>query len=180
MKISTSELPIKGAYALSAFSAKDSRGSLSKYYEDKMDGQLQFRLVEVLISENKKNAIRGLHYQHPQAQHKIVWCTKGEIFDVLLDMRKESQSFGKWHGIKLSARLANGVFVPEGVAHGFASLEAGSAILYLLGGSQVLKSERGVRFDDPELRIDWHVDKKDAIVSEKDRALPFFKDAVKF
>lgn len=180
MKISMSELPITGAYALSAFLAKDSRGSLSKYYEDEIGKKLQFKPAEVLTSENKKNVIRGLHYQHPEAQHKIAWCTAGEIFEVLLDMRKASPSFGKWHGVLLSAKLANGVFVPEGVAHGFVSLEEGSTILYVLGGPQVPHSERGVRFDDPALGIDWHVDAGKEIVSEKDRALPLFKDAVKF
>ena len=74
--------------------------------------------AEVLLSENRKNTIRGLHYQHPEAQHKIVWCTKGEIFEVLLDLRKTSPSYGKWHGLLLSAKQASGVFVPQGVAHG--------------------------------------------------------------
>ena len=82
--------------------------------------------------------------------------------------------------MKLSAKLGSGVFVPEGVAHGFASLEEGSTLLYVLGGAQMQKSERGVRFDDPALGIDWHVKKGSEIVSEKDRALPLFKDAVKF
>ena len=175
-----SDLPIDGAYSLSAFSAKDPRGALSKYYEVDLGKKLGFRPAEVLTSENRKNAIRGLHYQHPEAQHKLVWCTAGRVFEVLLDMRKASPSYGKWHGLMLSAKLANGVFVPEGVAHGFASLEEASAILYVLGGSQVQKSETGVRFDDPDLAIDWHVDKKDQIVSEKDRVLPLFKNASKF
>ena len=175
-----SELPVKGAYSLSAFSARDIRGSLSKYYEDEMGRMLHFRPAEVLTSENGKNVIRGLHYQHPEAQHKIVWCIKGEVFEVLLDLRQSSPSYGKWHGVSLLAKQGSGVFVPEGVAHGFASLAEGSTILYVLGGAQVPKSERGVRFDDPSLGIDWHVEGKNAVVSEKDRALPLFKDADKF
>jgi dTDP-4-dehydrorhamnose 3,5-epimerase len=180
MKIGMAQLPIKGAYELSAFSAKDERGSLSKYYEEEMGRLLNFKPAEVLTSVNRKNTIRGLHYQKPNAQHKIAWCTAGEIYEVLLDMRSQSPSFGKWHGIMLSEKRANGVFVPEGVAHGFASLSVGATILYVLGGSQVAGSERGVRFDDPALGIDWHVDKKDAIVSDKDLSLPLFKDAEKY
>ena len=180
MKIRMEKLPIAGAYELSAFFAEDARGSLSKYYEAELGEKLGFAPAEVLTSKNRKNAIRGLHYQKPDTQHKIVWCVKGEVREVLLDMRGESSSFGKCHCMALSEKRANGVFVPEGVAHGFASLSEGATILYVLGGRQVIGSERGVRFDDPGLAIDWRVDKKNAIVSEKDRALPLFKDAEKF
>ena len=180
MKTRMSDLPIDGAYSISAFQAKDGRGLLSKYYEDELGDKLRFKPAEVLVSQSRKNVIRGLHYQHPEAQHKIVWCTAGEIFEVLLDMRKASPSYGKWHGLVLSSRRAEGVFVPEGVAHGFASLEEGSTLLYVLGGPQVPGSETGVRFDDPALGIGWHVGMEEAIVSEKDRALPLFSNALKF
>lgn len=180
MKIKISELPIAGAQLLFAFSSQDKRGSLSKYYEGEMGKMLGFAPAEVLTSQNSKNVVRGLHYQHPHAQHKIVWCISGRIFEVLLDLRLASPTYGKWHGVELSAKKATGVFVPEGVAHGFASLEENSTILYVLGGSQVPQSERGIRFDDPQLGIDWRIPSNAAVVSDKDRAWPLFKDAVKF
>lgn len=173
-----SELPISGAYALKAFRAQDNRGALSKYYEAEFGKLFKFTPAEVVVSESRENAIRGLHYQSPDEQHKAVWCTKGEIFEVILDMRKNSPSFGKWHGMRLSAKNGDGIFVPEGVAHGFESL-CPSALLYVISKSQNPECERGVRFDDPALGIGWHAGAKDAIVSDKDRRLPLFKDALK-
>jgi len=180
MKINIDKLPIGGAYALTAFSASDSRGSLSKYLEYGLAKSLGFEASEVLVSKNRKNAIRGLHYQHPGAQQKIVWCTRGKVYEVLLDLRKQSPTFGKWHALTLSAELGNGVYVPKGVAHGFASVEEGSELLYIIGGQQSPKSERGVRFDDPKLAIGWPVGKKEAILSEKDKSWPAFSEAEKF
>lgn len=179
MQTNTSELPIDGAHLLAAFSFEDLRGSLSKYLEKDLCSELGFAPAEVLISSNRKNAIRGLHYQHPEAQQKIVWCTKGEVLEVLLDMRRNSPTYGKWHAMRLSASRHEGAFVPAGVAHGFSSL-GDSSLLYLIDGPQIVSSERGVRFDDPALGIGWQIEAKKAIVSEKDRALSLFKDAVKF
>ncbi len=133
----------------------------------------------MLISENRKNVTRGLHYQNPYPQSKIVWCTKGAVYDVFLDLRQGSPTFGKWHGLILSAKEDAGVYLPKGLAHGFQAIEDNSAILYLLDEQQISENERGIRWDDPDLGIAWPA-KKGAILSEKDRGFPFFKKAEKF
>lgn len=179
MKIKLSEIPIDGAWLLKAFFAQDERGSLSKYFEKEMRQKLRFAVDEILISRSNKNVVRGLHYQYPDAQNKIVWCIKGKAHEILLDMREDSPTFGKTYGVSLSEGEANGVFVPKGVAHGFASIEDGTQILYAIDGPQSPKNERGVRFDDEELNIDWHVKKEKIITSKKDKTLPAFKDALK-
>src|SRR3990167_3543804 len=102
MGLKSSGLPLKGARLLETFEADDRRGRFSKFFDDALFRELGFTVHEVFASTNRKNVLRGLHFQNPKPQARIVWCLKGKIYDVLVDIRKNSPTFKKWHGIELS------------------------------------------------------------------------------
>ncbi|VVC03155.1 dTDP-4-dehydrorhamnose 3,5-epimerase [Candidatus Burarchaeum australiense] len=176
-KIRTSELPLKGALLLEAFEADDARGRFSKFFEDSLFRQLGFTVHEVFASSNKKDVVRGLHFQNPQPQARIVWCPRGRIYDVLVDIRKGSPTFKKWHGVELGGKgKALGVYVPKGFAHGFLSLEDDSYVLYLADAPWSPASEKGIIYDDPGLDIKWPKMAGRAIQSGRDAAFPAFNE----
>lgn len=118
--------------------------------------------------------LRGLHYQvAPAAQGKLVRVPRGAAFDVAVDIRRESPDFGKWVGLTLSAQAWNQIYIPEGYAHGFVTLEAHTEVVYKVTAAYDPDLERAIRFDDPSLAIDWPLAPKDMILSDKDRAAPF-------
>ena len=122
-----------------------------------------------------QNVVRGLHFQSGKnAQAKLVRCLKGEIYDVAVDLRKSSPTFGKFFGINLSYDNNNMLYIPVGFAHGFSVLSADAEVSYNVSAEWDRDAEGGIRFDDPDLKIDWKI--SDPIVSEKDKILPFFKD----
>lgn len=177
-KIGVKEL-CGGALLLKAFEKPDERGSFAKYFEESLLERLSFKVDEVFISTNRKGVFRGMHYQAPCPQKKIVWCVKGRVFDVLLDMRRSSPGFGKWVGVELSGKNGKGVYIPEGFAHGFLSLVEGSQVLYVISGEQKPDCERGVRFDDPEVGIKLPDVGVKLVLSERDAAFPGFREAMK-
>ncbi|HZH00201.1 MAG TPA: dTDP-4-dehydrorhamnose 3,5-epimerase, partial [Flavisolibacter sp.] len=121
--------------------------------------------------------IRGLHYQaEPFAQAKLVRVLEGVILDVAVDIRKNSPTYGKSFSIELSAENKKQLFIPHGFAHGFSVLSENATVLYKCDQFYNKESEKGIRFDDPVLNIDWKMDAANAIVSEKDLILPLFKD----
>ena len=121
----------------------------------------------------RRGVLRGLHFQlHPAAQNKLVRVSRGSAFDVAVDLRPGSATFGKWAGVTLSAERWNQLFVPHGFAHGFVALEDDTAVLYKVSARYAPDLERTVRFDDPQIAIDWPVDASGIIVSEKDRSAP--------
>lgn len=126
-------------------------------------------------SFSQKGTLRGLHYQNPSyAQTKLVRVLQGEIMDVAVDLRKDSPTFGKHFGIKLTAENKKQLLVPQGFAHGFSVLSETAVVLYKCDQFYNKASEGGIRFDDATLNIDWGMDLKEAIVSEKDLILPDF------
>lgn len=126
-------------------------------------------------SFSKKGTLRGLHYQNlPFAQTKLVRVLQGEIMDVAVDLRKESPTFGKHFSIVLSSDNKKQLLVPQGFAHGFSVLSETAVVLYKCDNYYNKESEGGIRYDDATLNIDWGMDLKDAIVSEKDVVLPDF------
>ncbi|WP_306120779.1 MULTISPECIES: dTDP-4-dehydrorhamnose 3,5-epimerase [unclassified Roseitalea] len=119
--------------------------------------------------------IRGLHFQAPpHAQAKLVRCGRGRLLDVAVDIRRGSPTYGQWYGAELSFENGRQLFIPEGFAHGFATLEPDTEIIYKCSGYYAPDSEGAIRFDDPDLAIDWGVDPARAVVSDKDRAAPLF------
>ena len=128
-------------------------------------------------SFSKKGTLRGLHYQNPpHAQTKLVRVLQGEIIDVAVDLRKDSATFGHSFSIKLTAENKKQLLVPQGFAHGFSVISETAVVLYKCDQYYNKASEGGIRFDDVQLNIDWGMDLKEAIVSEKDLVLPYFKD----
>jgi dTDP-4-dehydrorhamnose 3,5-epimerase len=126
-------------------------------------------------SFSKRGTLRGLHYQNPPfAQTKLVRVLQGEIMDVAVDLRKDSPTYGKHFGIKLTAENKKQLLVPQGFAHGFSVLSGTAVVMYKCDQFYNKESEGGIRFYDEALNIDWGMDLKEAIVSEKDLVLPDF------
>jgi dTDP-4-dehydrorhamnose 3,5-epimerase len=122
----------------------------------------------------KKNTIRGLHFQRtPHAQSKLVRCLKGRIFDVAVDLRQASPTFKKWVGVELSADRGNQLFVPAGYGHAFLTLEDDCHVAYKVDAYYAPQADGGIRWDDPELAIQWPMAGTAPILSDKDAALPF-------
>ncbi len=125
----------------------------------------------------EKGTLRGLHYQlHPKAQVKLVRCTTGAIFDVAVDIRKGSPSYGNWVGIELSAENKKQLFIPKGFAHGFLTLTDDVEVQYKVDTHYELDFERGIRWDDPAINIKWPIHYA-PIVSDKDQKALLLKDA---
>lgn len=122
--------------------------------------------------------IRGLHFQNqPHAQAKIIRVVEGEIYDVALDIRKGSPTYGKWFGVKLSSENKRQFFVPKGFAHGFSVLSKKAIVLYKCDAYYSQKDEGGINALDPRLGIDWGIRKGEEVLSLKDKSNPMFKDA---
>lgn len=161
---------------------KDSRGYFFETY--KASSFKEFGLEDKFIQTNQsfslQNVVRGLHFQTGNsAQAKLVRCLRGEIYDVAVDLRKSSPTFGKFFGLNLSAQNRVMFYIPVGFAHGFSVLSQEAEVSYeVSGGEYDPKSEAGIRFDDPSLAIDWKV--KNPIVSDKDQILPFLNDLKNF
>ncbi|MNE77419.1 dTDP-4-dehydrorhamnose 3,5-epimerase [compost metagenome] len=128
-------------------------------------------------SFSQKGTLRGLHYQNPPfAQTKLVRVLQGEIMDVAVDLRKDSPTYGKHFGIRLSAVDKKQLLVPQGFAHGFSVLSQTAVVMYKCDQFYNKQSEGGIRYDDESLGIDWGMNLKDAIVSAKDLVLPDFRN----
>ena len=142
-----------------------------------LDG-VQFHVRESFMSVNRKGVVRGLHYQKPHEQGKIVVCLRGRVWDVMVDLRRRSPTYRKWHGAELSLANRRAFYIPRGFAHGFLSLEEGSEVLYLCDEKRVAESERGIAYDDPGIGIKWPevagVEK--TIMSARDRAFGPLRD----
>jgi dTDP-4-dehydrorhamnose 3,5-epimerase len=121
--------------------------------------------------------LRGLHYQEPPAaQVKLIRVAKGSIFDVAVDIRDGSPTFGRWTGIVVSAGKWNQLYVPEGFAHGFVTLEPDCEVLYKVSAPYSPRHDRSIRFDDPAIGIEWPLEGRPPILSDKDRGAPLLVD----
>jgi len=159
----------------------DSRGYFFEAYNQKdwENAGVSTKFVQDNQSYSKKNVIRGLHYQlNPTPQKKMVRVLKGAILDVVVDIRKSSATYGQHFSIELSADNQKQLYIPEGFAHGFSVLSDDAIVLYKCDKFYDKSCEAGIRFDDATLAIDWKIAAADAIVSDKDRVLPFWSDLV--
>lgn len=172
--------PIPGLLIIKPVVYGDSQGYFMETYNRSVFVKAGLETDFIQDNESMSNAgvIRGLHYQlEPFAQAKLVRVVRGSVYDVALDLRKGSPSFGKWFGLVLNAENKTQFFVPRGFAHGFAVLENNTVFDYKCDTLYNREAERGINFNDPALAIDWPIDISKAIVSDKDKVNPNFADA---
>ncbi len=131
-------------------------------------------------SSSARGVLRGLHYQHPQPQGKLIRVVAGAAFDVAVDLRRASPSFGRWIGVTLSAANRQMLWVPEGFAHGFLALEDGTELLYKCTAPYAPAHERAIAWNDPTLAIDWPLAGSVPLLSDRDRAAGALADAEPF
>ncbi|WP_291285042.1 dTDP-4-dehydrorhamnose 3,5-epimerase [Flavobacterium sp.] len=157
----------------------DERGFFFESYNKTKfkDLEIDIDFVQDNQSFSKKGTLRGLHYQNPPfAQTKLVRVLEGEIVDVVVDLRRDSSTYGKSFSVLLSAENKKQLLVPQGFAHGFSVISETASVMYKCDQFYDKASEGGIRFDDPSLNIDWGINLKEAIVSEKDQILPFIEN----
>lgn len=159
----------------------DNRGYFFEAYNEAVfnEAGVTYRFVQDNQSASTYGVIRGLHYQlQPHAQCKLVRVIEGSILDVAVDIRRQSPTFGKHFSIELSAENKKQLLIPHGFAHGFSVLSSKAAVMYKCDALYHKESEGGIIYNDPDLAIDWQVPSTAAIISEKDIALPRFKDCI--
>ena len=174
------ETEIPGAYTIDIDPREDERGFFARAWcaEEFAQYDLVTRVAQSNVSYNaRRGTLRGMHYQvPPHAEVKIVRCTRGAIYDVIVDLRPESSTHRRWIGVELSADNRRMLYVPEGFAHGFQTLEDDTEAFYQVSEFYAPGAERGLRWNDPALGIEWPLP-DDPIVSEKDRTWPDFEEA---
>lgn len=160
----------------------DPRGFFSETYNKKLFAEAGIGLDFVQDNQSLSQAagtVRGLHYQAPPfAQDKLVRVVRGRIFDVAVDIRRGSPTFGRWVGAEISADAWNQILVPIGFAHGFCTLEANTEVIYKVTNYYSGAHDFGIRWNDPDLQIAWPVAEGETELSDKDRKQPLFKDVV--
>ena len=178
---SFTKLQLDGAYLIEYFSAGDNRGGFSKSFEKDIykEAGIDISLYETFISVSAKNVIRGLHFQTRNPQAKLVSVPKRKVYDVIVDLRPESPTFKKWEGYELSDQNHKALYLPRGFAHGFASLEDGTLMMYQCDGAYDKETDTGIRFDDPEIGINWPVEEGKDIHSQRDLGLMSFLEYIK-
>ena len=175
--IEITDLPLKGAFIIKPSEFFDSRGAFYKIYTEEvlLKKNLKPYFAEEFITTSKKGVLRGLHYQEePFAQGKLVHCLRGEMYDVIVDLRKNSDTFEKWTSVVISEKNRFTVYIPPGFAHGFLALGEDTHTLYKTSKRYSPEHERGIRYDDSALKISWP-DISPKIISEKDQKWPRLK-----
>jgi len=178
--IEVRELDLPGVKAVVPKKNGDGRGFFVETYNKARFAEIGIALEFVQDNHSlsaETGTIRGLHFQvAPSAQAKLVRVVRGSIFDVVLDVRRSSPNFGKWTSLTITAERGEQMFVPEGFAHGFCTLEPNTEVLYKVSGFYSLEHEHGIRWDDPALAIRWPLHGKPTL-SVKDEKNPFLKDS---
>ena len=170
------EVPLVGAFRIEPERITDDRGYFSRvfcaeeYRRHGMNGDVSQSSVSYNVHAG---TLRGIHYQaSPHGECKLVRCVRGSLWDVLVDVRPESPTYGHWWATELDAVDGVMLYMPEGVAHGFLTLEPHTEVLYQMSHPYVAESARGLRWDDPGLGIDWR--SRPQVISERDRTYPDF------
>lgn len=173
--------PIEGLLILEPRVFNDDRGYFFESYNARSFEAatgMAYNFIQDNQARSTKNVLRGLHYQNaPTAQTKLIRALEGTIWDVVVDLRKGSATFGQWFGVELSAENKRQFLIPQGFAHGYSVLSDTAEVFYKCDNFYDKGAEGGINYADPTLAIDWKIDLKDAIVSEKDIAQPLLKAA---
>ncbi len=168
------ETKLAGAYIVELDRKQDDRGFFARAFCEKemLDHGVEFRAVQANISHSaKKGTLRGMHYQgEPVSEPKFVRCIRGAVWDVIIDMRPGSPTYLQHLAVELSAENGRALYIPDRFAHGNQALADGTELLYLMGGTYTPGFEKGVRYDDPAVGIDWPVPV--TVVDQKDRNWP--------
>jgi dTDP-4-dehydrorhamnose 3,5-epimerase len=174
------ETSLKGAYVIEVDKIEDNRGFFGRLWCEKefKEYNLKTNLVQSNVSFSKyKGTLRGMHFQKsPFEETKLVRCTQGSMYDVIIDLRPESPTFTKWFGIELSAKNRKMLYVPENFAHGFVTLEDNSEVYYMVTEFYNDNAEGGIRWNDPSFKIHWPQEVK--LISKKDSNHPNFNTKI--
>jgi dTDP-4-dehydrorhamnose 3,5-epimerase len=174
------ETPIPDLLILEPKVFADERGYFFESYNETRFANvgLMTNFVQDNESKSHRGVIRGLHYQlAPFAQTKLIRVIRGTVFDVAVDLREGSPTFGQWFGLEVSASKKNQLYIPKGFAHGFSVLSEYAIFSYKCDAFYNPAADRGIRFDDPDLAIDWKLPSNEAVISEKDMIQPRLRDA---
>ena len=182
-KIKVTPCDIKGLYVIEPTVFKDERGYFVETYNqnDFREAGLNMVFVQDNQSMSVKGVLRGLHFQKQYPQGKLVRAVRGTVFDVAVDLRSDSGTYGKWFGVVLSAENKKQFYIPEGFAHGFLVLSDEAEFVYKCTDFYHPGDEGGLKWDDPEIGVDWPVSEgMELIISEKDKKWGGLKDTFKF
>tara|TARA_B100001029_G_C14947089_1_gene386578 strand:+ start:47 stop:589 length:543 start_codon:yes stop_codon:yes gene_type:complete len=174
-----SELELKGVLLFESKIFEDSRGSFSEAYNSSYSNYIskEIKFIQDNESVSRYGVLRGLHFQNsPFEQSKLVRVSKGEIQDIIVDIRRDSSTFGKYISILLSKDNGRQVFVPKGFAHGFLTLSKEAIVNYKVDNKYSKEHESGIIYNDKDLLINWKIESKDLVISDKDLLLAPIKD----
>lgn len=173
------ETPIEGLYILEPLLHEDKRGCFLELYNSDVFNKIGIHnnFVQENLSKSTYGVVRGLHFQKGDyAQAKLATVLKGRVFDVAVDLRKSSTTYGQWYGVELSESNKRLFFIPRGFAHGFSVLSEEAIFTYKCDNFYAPQSEGGINYADPTLAIDWRIPPQDIIASEQDINRPYLKD----
>ena len=174
MDMEVHQLELQGLKLICPKVFRDERGFFFESHQESRYQEAGIRpsFVQDNHSYSKQGVIRGMHFQSEPGQAKLIRVALGKIYDAVVDIRPESPTFGKWQGVYLDDEHHHQLFIPLGFAHGFCVLSPEAHVLYKTSAPYECKTEKGFRFDDPDIGIEWPI--KDAKVSERDRESPYF------
>jgi len=182
-KIKITKTPIHNLIVIEPKIFGDERGFFFESYNEKdfFDAGISDRFVQDNHSKSIRGVLRGLHFQTKHSQAKLVRVIKGTVFDVAVDMRKNSDTFGQWYGLILSEENKKVFYVPKNFAHGFLTISKEAEFLYKVSDFYYPEFDAGILWDDPDIKVKWpfqeyNIKKEDLILSEKDKKLPYLKD----
>ena len=174
MKVIQTDLP--GCLVLEPRVFYDHRGFMYEFFNQDVlqRAGLKMQVRQCNVSHSVRNSVRGVHYQWPRPQGKLVSVLEGEVWDVAVDIRRGSPSFGRWFAVLLTSENKRLLWIPEGFAHGFAVLSEHATFAYLCTRTYDQKADSGIRWNDATLAIDWPI--ADPVLSQKDEQAPFLEE----
>lgn len=171
-------MELKGAYIIEIEKMEDERGFFGRIWDEAIFKKMNLstKIIQCNISFNiKKGTLRGIHYQaFPYEEVKVIRCTKGKVYEILVDLRPTSNTFKQWRSIELSQNDSKLLYVPEGFGLGMQTLENNTELVYLMSQKFMPEFSRGIKFDDPIFKFKWPLDI--SIISKKDSSFDLFND----